>query len=170
MRLGAGDPATLAALGVGVAHCPRSNAHLLCGRAPLEALLAAGVAVGLGTDSPASGGDYDLRGEARACRAAHAGVLDLDDGALLSLITLDAARAVGMADEVGSLEPGKRADLVALRPARRDDDPGRAALDPGSAVRLVVVDGQDVLRDGAAVRVDAAAVRTAAAEARGRLC
>ncbi len=170
VRLGRGDPGTLAALGVSVAHCPRSNAHLLCGRAPLEALRAAGVAVGLGTDSPASGGDYDLRGEARACREMHAGVLDLDDAAVLRLITIDAARAIGLAAEVGSLEPGKRADLISVRPARPGGGPARAALDPEAAVRLAVVDGEEVLRDGAAVRLDAAAVRTAAAEARGRLC
>ena len=170
VRLGDGDPDTLAALGVGVAHCPRSNAHLLCGRAPLEALRAAGVAVGLGTDSPASGGDYDPRGEARACRAAHAGVMDLDDDALLRLVTLDAARAIGLDAKVGSLEPGKRADLIALRPVRPGGDPCRAALDPGATVRLVVVDGEEVLREGAATRVDAAVVRTRAAEARGRLC
>ena len=51
-----------------MAHCPRSNVHLHCGRAPLEALRDAGARVGLGTDSPASGGDYDLRAEARAAR------------------------------------------------------------------------------------------------------
>ena len=78
------------------------------------------MAVGLGTDSPASGGDYDLRAEARACRAAHAAVRDLDDAALLRLITLDAARG----DRDGrarwaAWRPARRADLVALRPAGR---------------------------------------------------
>ena len=53
--------------GVTVAHCPRSNAFLHCGTAPLAAMLAAGPRVGLGTDSPASGGDFDLRAEARDC-------------------------------------------------------------------------------------------------------
>jgi cytosine/adenosine deaminase-related metal-dependent hydrolase len=170
VRLGPGDPAALASLGVGVAHCPRSNVHLLCGRAPIEALRAAGVAIGLGTDSPASGGDYDMRGEARACRDAHAGVVALGDDDLLRLVTIDAARAIGLAGEVGSLEPGKRADLIAVRPARAGADPAAAVLDPGGSVRLAVVDGEDVLRDGVPTRLDAAAVRTAAAEARGRLC
>jgi len=170
VRLGADDPATLAAAGVGVAHCPRSNAHLRCGRAPLEALREAGVAVGLGSDSPASGGDYDLRAEARACRATHAGWLDLDAEATLRLITIDAARVIGLDAEVGRLAPGTRADLVALRPERPDDDPWEAALDARTAVRAVVVDGEVLLRDGAPTRVDAAEVRTRAAEARGRLC
>jgi len=70
VHLGDGDPAVLARAGVGVAHCPRSNEYLHCGRAPVATLREAGVPVGLGTDSPASGGDYDVRAEARACVAA----------------------------------------------------------------------------------------------------
>ncbi len=170
VRLGPGDPALLAAAGVAVAHCPRSNAHLRCGTAPLEALHAAGVTVGLGTDSPASGGDYDLRAEARACWTAHAPVRDLDDAALLRLITLDAARAIGMSESVGSIEPGKRADLVALAPARAEGAPEALALDPRTAVDTVVVDGEIVFRAGSATRVDAGPVRARADEVRQRLC
>lgn len=170
VRLGVDDPATLARTGVGVAHCPRSNVHLRCGRAPLEALRAAGVAVGLGTDSPASGGDYDLRAEARACRNAHAERLALDDDALLRLITIDAARVLGLQGEVGHLTAGARADLTTLLPAGRVTDPRAAALDAATTVRTVVVDGEVLLRDGTPTRVDAADVRARAAEARGRLC
>ena len=170
VRLGPGDAATLAREGVGVAHCPRSNAYLRCGRAPLEELREAGVAVGLGTDSPASGGDYDLRAEARACWRAHAPVMDLDDDALLRLITLDAARAAGLDASVGSLAPGRRADLVVLAPARSGGPPAAAALDPGTLVELVVVDGEIVFLDGAPTRVDAGASDARAEEVRGRLC
>ena len=109
------------AAGVGVAHCPRSNAHLRCGRPPLAALREAGVPVGLGTDSPASGGDYDLRAEARACADAHGDAAPLAAGELLRLATLGGAEALGLAGQVGTLEPGKRADLVAITPP-----PGRA--------------------------------------------
>ncbi len=119
VRLAPDDPGRLAGAGVAVAHCPRSNAHLRCGRAPLDALRRAGVAVGLGTDSPASGGDYDLRAEARACREAHARVSPLDDDALLRLITIDAARAIGMEGAVGSLAPGRRARSARGHPAGR---------------------------------------------------
>jgi len=170
VRLGPGDAATLAREGVGVAHCPRSNDYLRCGRAPLEELREAGVAVGLGTDSPASGGDYDLRAEARACWQAHAPVMDLDDDALLALITLDAARAVGLDASVGSLVAGMRADLVVLGPARSGGSPAARVLDPGAVVEMVVVDGETVLRDGAPTRVDARAVHARADEVRGRLC
>ena len=170
VRLGDGDAATLAAAGIAVAHCPRSNVHLRCGRAPLEDLRAAGVTVALGTDSPASGGDYDLRGEARACRATHAGTLDLAAEELMRLITIDAARALGLGGELGSLVPGARADLVVLDPRGPAGDPWEAALDAGTVVRDAVAGGEVLLRDGAATRIDADAIRTAAAEARGRLC
>ncbi len=170
VRLRDDDPSTLARAGIGVAHCPRSNLHLLCGRSPIEALREAGVAVGLGTDSPASGGDYDLRGEARACRLAHDGHVALDDDALLRLMTIDAARAIGLAGEVGSLEAGKRADLVSLRPRDAGADPRAAALRADTTVRTVVVEGEILLREGVPTRLDAAEVRTRAAEARARLC
>ena len=170
VRLGHDDPAVLARAGIGVAHCPRSNAYLRCGRAPLEALWAAGVAVGLGTDSPASEGDYDLRAEARACRLAHRGTLDLDDITALRLITIDAARAIGLDHEVGSLEPGKRADLVSLGALTPTDDPYAAALHADTTVRAVVVEGEVLLHEGSPSRVDAAEIRSYADEARGRLC
>lgn len=174
VQVGAAEVRLLAAHGVGVAHCPRSNAHLRCGRAPLAELRGSGAAVGLGTDSPASGGDYDLRAEARACRDAHAGAVVLDARTLLEMITRDGARAVGMDHAVGSLAPGKRADLVALAPrdggGGADHDPAAACLDPASRVVEVVVDGEILLAGGAPTRADAHAVRARAAEVRGRLC
>ncbi|WP_217914169.1 amidohydrolase family protein [Miltoncostaea marina] len=170
VELGPGDPGLLAAAGVAVAHCPRSNAHLRCRVAPLRALRAAGAVVALGTDSPASGGDYDPRAEARACRAAHAGTpAEPDDADLLRMITLDAARAVGADASVGSLEPGKRADLLAVGPAG-EGDPVAAVLDARAAVRLVAIDGEPAVRDGRATGLDGAAIRARAAEARARLC
>ena len=171
VRLGPGDAAVLAAAGVGVAHCPRSNAHLLCGRAPLEQLEAAGAALGLGTDSPASGGDYDLRAEARACRDLHAGIRDLGAAELLRLITAGAAAALGMHDEVGALTAGLRADLVALdAPPRPGAGPEERALDAASTVDLVIVDGEPLLSERRPIRLDGGAIHRAAAEARTRLC
>ena len=162
----------LAGADVHVAHCPRSNVHLHCGRAPLEALRAAGAAVGLGTDSPASGGDYDVRAEARAARDLHAGAVDLGAAELLRLATAGGAAALGLAGEVGALAPGMRADLVALT----DPDPGGGApvearaMDPAATVSVVVVDGEILLRDGDPARADGATIDRDAAEARARLC
>jgi cytosine/adenosine deaminase-related metal-dependent hydrolase len=172
VEVGAGDAGVLAARGVAVAHCPRSNAHLRCGRAPLEELRAAGVAVALGTDSAASGGDHDPRAEARACRVAHAGVHEVGDDELLRMITCDAAAVLGMAGEVGVLAPGARADLVALAPAAHDDarDPTAVALDPATTVHRVIIGGEVLVADGTPTRLDHEGILARAREARGRLC
>lgn len=103
---------------VAVAHCPRSNAYLGCGVAPLEELLAAGVRVGLGTDSPASTPSFDMFAEMRAAiEAARARARRPDAltaAHALELATLGAARALGLGDEIGSLGVGKRADLAII--------------------------------------------------------
>ena len=99
--------------GVAVAHCPQSNAILKCGRAPLEKLLLSGVEVGLGTDSAASSNNLDMLAE-----AAYALKLHRQNGEFIrtenafELITLKAARCIGLEDKVGSLDPGKFADLA----------------------------------------------------------
>jgi 5-methylthioadenosine/S-adenosylhomocysteine deaminase len=167
VRLGGRDPAILRDAGVSAAHCPRSNAYLRCGSAPLASLLRAGVAVGLGTDSPASGGDYDVRAEARAC-AAGAGAA-LGPEALLRMATQGGAEALGLVGEAGALEPGARADLVALRPAGPVGDPHGAALDGATRVDVVIASGRVAVRDGIPCAVDAEAVHARAAEARQRL-
>jgi 5-methylthioadenosine/S-adenosylhomocysteine deaminase len=170
VRLGPGDARLLAAAGVAVAHCPRSNVHLRCGRAPVEALREAGARVGLGTDSPASGGDYDVRAEARAARDLHAGAAGLDAAVLLRLATAGGAEALGMEGEVGALAPGLRADLVALADPGGGGPAEARALDPAATVHLVAVDGEILLRDGDPVRADGGTIDRDAAEARARLC
>ncbi|HSJ74131.1 MAG TPA: amidohydrolase family protein, partial [Miltoncostaeaceae bacterium] len=167
VRLGEDDPATLRAAGVRIAHCPRSNEYLLTGRAPLAALRGAGLAVGLGTDSPASGGDYDVRAEARACARVHDEPMAA--GELLRMATLGGAEALGLDDEVGSLEPGKRADLVALRPAAAADDPAEAALAAATSVDVVVAGGEVLVSGGRPRVADADAIDARAREARERL-
>jgi 5-methylthioadenosine/S-adenosylhomocysteine deaminase len=110
--------ALLAERGVGVAHCPRSNGILGCGVAPLADLLGAGIAVGIATDSPASTPSFDMFEEIRtalyAARARDERPDALTAVEALELATLGSARALGLEDEVGSLEPGKRADLTVL--------------------------------------------------------
>jgi len=167
------DAAVLARHGVAVAHCPHSNARLRCGDAPVELLQAMGVPVGLGTDSPASAGAYDLRDEARwaaeavARRGATPRAADM-----LAMATLGSAAVLGLDDQVGSLSPGKRADMVAIRPfagAPVDADPSLVALDPRSRVVAAWVDGQPVLDADGPVHLDAGAVEAGAAEARTRI-
>src|SRR6202008_2122738 len=87
-----------AAAGVGVAHCPQSNGRLACGAAPLALLRAAGVRVGLGTDSPASAGRYDIRAEARACALVQAGAGRQPPGAeeQVRMATSGGSEVVGM--------------------------------------------------------------------------
>lgn len=174
VRIDADDVATLADAGVRVAHCPISNSRLGCGRMPLEALLAAGVAVGLGTDSPGSAGAYDVRAEARACEVLHGGAEAPPSATrLVQLATLGGARALGLEAETGSLEPGKSADLVAVRPASGaglGGDPHEALLRADSEVRHSWIAGRPLLRDGVPCTLDPERIGAEATEARRILC
>lgn len=109
------DMALFADRAVGVAHCPGSNAKLASGIARLTAMRAAGIAVGLGTDGPASNDDLDLWHELQL--AAMLARLATHDSTALSakdallLATRSSAQAIGR-DDIGVLEPGRWADLV----------------------------------------------------------
>lgn len=137
------DIGLLARHGARVAHCPRSNLALVGRTAPLETLLAHGVPVGLGTDSLASAPTLSLWDEIRAARAADA---RLSASTALRLATLGGARALGLADRVGSLAPGKQADLIAVETtAARGADVAEAVITAGAAaVRLSLVAGAPV--------------------------
>ena len=145
VRARADDIALLAELDVPVVHCPRSNALLGCGTAPLAEMLEAGLRVGLGTDSPASALDFDMWEEMRAAillARARAGRPDaLSAAAALELATLGGSRALGL-DEVGTLAPGGLADLLVLdlrgTPFLPWDDPVTAAVYGGSPNRVVM--------------------------------
>jgi cytosine/adenosine deaminase-related metal-dependent hydrolase len=105
------DIETLARRGAAVAHCPRSNRRHHRIDAPLLQFIGAGLRVGVGTDSVASVHPLDLLAEAR--RARELGTLDAQEA--LALVTLGAARTIGLGAEVGSLSEGKWGDLVALQ-------------------------------------------------------
>jgi cytosine/adenosine deaminase-related metal-dependent hydrolase len=138
---------------VAVAHCPRSNALLGCGIAPLRELLDAGIRVGLGTDSPASTPSFDMFEEMRmavyAARARAERPDALSAAEALELATLGSARALGLEDESGSLVVGKRADLAVVSLAGSPylpwEDPTVAVVFGGSPDRvlLTLVEGEE---------------------------
>lgn len=117
-QLDAGDFEPLARSGASIVHCPESNLKLASGTCPVAALLDAGVRVALGTDGPASNNDLDMLGEMRtACLLAkgHAGDASaLPAAKALEIATLGGARSLGMEDRLGSLVPGKEADVAAI--------------------------------------------------------
>jgi 5-methylthioadenosine/S-adenosylhomocysteine deaminase len=118
VRVNPDDVAILAKYDVAVAHCPKSNAKLGCGIAPLPAFIQAGIRVGIGTDSAASSNIMDMFGEMRTAIFLHRGynrsaeALSTED--CVQMATIGGARVLGMDDRIGSLEPGKQADIIAV--------------------------------------------------------
>ena len=141
----------IAETGTAVAHCPMSNMKLASGFCRVPELQAAGAIVGLGTDGPSSSNDLDMFGAMRSAATIHKGRrLDptaLPAATILRMATIDSARALGIDGQVGSIEVGKRADLVLLDP----DSPSLNPLfDPISAVVYSAGRGDvtDVWADG----------------------
>jgi len=110
--------ARIATAGVQVIHCPESNLKLASGFCPVARLLAAGVNVALGTDGAASNNDLNLFGEMRTAallaKAVAGDAAALPAHQALRLATLNGARALGLERDIGSLEPGKWADVIAV--------------------------------------------------------
>jgi 5-methylthioadenosine/S-adenosylhomocysteine deaminase len=156
--------ALVARHGVSVAHCPESNLKLASGIAPLAALKAAGVNCGVGTDGCASNNDLDMLGEMRTAALLAKGSTGnaeaLPAAEALRMATLDGARALGLDSLIGSLVPGKQADLIAID----FRDPRLAPVyDPVAQivyaaqrdnVREVWVAGRHVVRGGTVTQAD----------------
>ena len=174
-----GEVEELAARGASVLHCPESNLKLASGVCPVPRLDAAGVNVALGTDGAASNNDLDMLGEMRT--AALLGKLAARDATanpaerVLRMATLGGARSLGLGSRIGSLEPGKAADAVAIDLRGPDTQP---VYDPVSQlvyaatrahVREVWVAGRRVVRDGALETLDASAVVREARKWRDRI-
>jgi len=165
--------AILAATGTAVVHCPCSNMKLSSGAARIGALRAAGVTVGLGSDGEKENNNLDLLEEMKfASLLQKLSTLDPTSGDpwdVLAMATIDGARAVGLDDVSGSLEPGKRADVIAVdlrrlhtTPLLHGPDFNAAALlvfsASGADVAHVWVDGRQLVGDGRLLTVDATRV------------
>lgn len=163
VKLDAAGIALFARTGTGVAHCPCSNMRLASGIAPIPAMRAAGVAVGLGVDGSASNDGADLLGEARQAmllaRVGH-GPAAMNARQALELATLGGARVLGR-DDIGALAPGMSADLIAFRSDSLALS-GAAVHDPVAAlvfcapekVDLSLINGRRVVQDGVLQTVD----------------
>ncbi|MEV6059706.1 8-oxoguanine deaminase [Nocardia asteroides] len=173
------DPAiaAMARTGTGVAHCPTSNGRLGAGIARTADLVSAGVPVGLGVDGAASNESSSMLEEPRNAllyARAVGGPRAMTVRAALELATMGGARVLGRAEEIGSIEPGKLADLALWRvdtPAHAGIEDPVVALVLGSAPPLAAlwVNGREVVRDGVLSTVDEAAVGADVADAQAAL-
>ena len=182
VRVDEGDIELMKRHGAGVAHCPKSNAKLGHGRAPLAALLSGGVSVGLGSDSVASNNVCDVLEESRFALLASRAALEMVEGErmldandALRLSTHGGASAMNMKGLTGALEEGLEADLVAVRLGAAHQTP---AYDPATAlvfsssgrdVLLTVVAGREVFRDGRVTTLDEEDLRARLLDAARRL-
>jgi len=154
----AADEKTLAQKQVGCVHNPSSNMMIASGVSPVADMRAAGVAVGLGTDGPAgSNNDLDLMEEidlaAKLAKISKMDPLALNAKAVVEMATIDGARALHMDKEIGSLETGKKADVILIGL----DEPNAVPMYDiyaqvayalkGSDVQTVVIGGRMVMRD-----------------------
>jgi 5-methylthioadenosine/S-adenosylhomocysteine deaminase len=168
------DIRVLAKHRIGVSHNPESNMKLASGTAPVIDLQKAGVKVGLGTDGAASNNDLDMFEAMRQAAFLHK--LTNNDPKVLSaptalrMATIDGARVLGLERTIGSLEPGKRADLivVSMRSARQtpmyDPVSHLVYVTRGDDVRTMIVNGRIVMRDRRVLTLDESAVLSRASE------
>lgn len=109
----------IARYNVSVAHNPVSNMKLASGIAPIADMLAAGIPVGLGTDGEKENNNFDMFEEMKTAsllgKLRHRDAAAMDSWQCLRMATILGARAIGLEDEIGSIEVGKRADIIAVR-------------------------------------------------------
>jgi 5-methylthioadenosine/S-adenosylhomocysteine deaminase len=154
----------IAARGASVSHNPESNMKLASGIAPVPSLLKAGVTVGLGTDGCASNNNLDLFSEMDAAAKLHkVNALDptvMDAATVLKMATIQGAKALGLDDITGSLEIGKKADIIIIDTRKPHLVPVYNPVShmvyaaQGSDVRDVIVDGRLLIKDRKLLTVD----------------
>jgi 5-methylthioadenosine/S-adenosylhomocysteine deaminase len=172
------EQALLAEHDVKVMHCPGSNLKLGSGVAPVVEMRARGISVSLGSDGAACNNRLDMFDEIRLAIGLQAvrrapGALSARDG--LWMATREGARALGLEREIGSIEPGKRADLIIVERDRPHLAPDRdpwstlAYAARGSDVRLTMVDGEVLVDRFALVQLDSKAITAEARSAADEL-
>lgn len=166
------DITLLAQSRTGVAHCPCSNLYLASGVAPIPEMLRQNVTVGLASDGPASSNNHNMfqamKFAALSQKGLHRNAGIITAAEVLEMATIGGARAIGLDHEIGSLTPGKRADLIVI-------DTANAAMTPlhnpvsalvysalGNEVTDVMVDGAFLMREGRFTTLPEAAIRARA--------
>jgi 5-methylthioadenosine/S-adenosylhomocysteine deaminase len=171
---------TIAAKKVGVAHCPESNSMLASGVAPVVDMIRAGVELGLGTDGPAGSNNNLDMVEEMASAARLQKVMRNDPKAinareLLRLATIGGAQALGLADKIGTLERGKRADIAIVDLQQAKTQPVYSVESAivyaasGSSVVTTICDGKILMRRGEVLTVDEKAAVAKAKEYRAKI-
>jgi 5-methylthioadenosine/S-adenosylhomocysteine deaminase len=175
----ADDIKTLVLRSVGVAHCPQSNMKLAAGTAPVPQMLKAGVAVGLGTDGAASNNDLNMWEEMDTAAKLHK-LISKDPTVVtareaLEMATIRGAAAIHMDREIGSIEAGKRADVIIVRMDSIHQIPVYNVYSQlvyatkDSDVDTVVIEGKVVMTNRRVLTIDEHSVRAKALEYRDRI-
>jgi 5-methylthioadenosine/S-adenosylhomocysteine deaminase len=162
------DRMLLKSRGVGVSHNPESNMKLASGIAPVKAYLAENVAVGLGTDGAASNNDLDMFEAMRAAsflqKVATSDPTAVSARSAVQMATIGGARVLGMEKQIGSLEPGKRADVIIVSMSASRQTPMYDPLSHlvyvtrGDDVRTTIVNGKVLMRDRRVLTLDRSAI------------
>jgi 5-methylthioadenosine/S-adenosylhomocysteine deaminase len=171
---------TFAARKTGVAHCPESNQMLASGVAPIVEMVKAGMEVGLGTDGPAgSNNNLDMIEEmasaARLQKVTRNDPKAISAREVLRLGTIGGAQVLGLADKIGTLERGKRADIVIIDLQQSKVQPVYSVESAivyaasGNSVVTTIVEGKILMRRGKLTTIDEAEVMTKAKEYREKI-
>jgi 5-methylthioadenosine/S-adenosylhomocysteine deaminase len=154
---------------VKVSHNPCSNLYLASGCAPIPDMLMAGITVGLASDGPASSNNHSLFQALKFAALVHKGVARdatiMTAEKVLEMATIDGAHAVGLAHEIGSIEVGKKADIIVINYENAFMTPIHNPVSAlvysalGHEVRDVIIDGAFAMKDGVVTTVDEASIR-----------
>ncbi|MGH8525000.1 MAG: amidohydrolase family protein, partial [Gammaproteobacteria bacterium] len=169
------DIRLMKAFDVKVSHNPCSNMYLASGIAPIPQMLMAGLSVGIATDGPASNNNQNmvhvLKYTALLHKVAHEDAAVITAEKVLEMATIDGARAIGMEKEIGSLEPGKKADVAIMAFDNPFSTPVHNPISSlvysalGNEPETVIIDGEVVMRDRMIKTVDELHVREQAQRA-----